>query len=564
MQPPSITKAEHWPPNYVEVFAWRQQQLLKMRADPKLLKGALAYYADPAHMVDFILHWVDTYDPRNAQKKDMTPRFPFIMFPKQEEMIQFVWSMLESEENGLIEKCRDAGATWACAAVSIWLWRFLPGAAVGWGSRKAELVDRIGDPSSIFEKLRQIIRYLPREFLPVGFDPDEHMSYMKILNPETGSSITGEIGDNIGRGGRTLIYFKDESAHYEHPDLVDGALDDNTRVQIDISSVNGLGNPFHTKRENGQIWSPGCTPASDRVNVFIFDWRDHPAKTQEWYDRRRERSKNAGLLHIFAQEVDRDYAASVEGIIIKQEWFDACVDAHIKLDLDTSGVNIAGLDVADGGGDLNALALIKGILLTSVDDFASEDTGKTTRRAISELAMVPGGVALQYDCIGVGAGVKAEANRLEEVGELPESITLVPWAAGAKPNDPDQPLYEVDATDEVPPPSNKEYYANLKAQSWIRLAHRMENTYRAITELISFEPGELFSISSDIPKLKQLKKEMCQPTMGRAAGSIKVLVNKTPKGTKSPNMGDAVVMASNPVEMPDPFVWVIGDQEMAA
>jgi hypothetical protein len=50
-----------------------------------------------------------------------------------------------------------------------------------------------------------------------------------------------EAGDNIGRGGRTLVYFKDESAHYEHPDLIEAALGDNTNVQIDISSVNGLG-----------------------------------------------------------------------------------------------------------------------------------------------------------------------------------------------------------------------------------------------------------------------------------------------------------------------------------
>jgi hypothetical protein len=59
------------------------------------------------------------------------------------------------------------------------------------------------------------------------------------------STATGEAGDNIGRGGRTLGYFKDESAHYEHRDLIEAALGDNTNVQIDISSVNGLGNVFH-------------------------------------------------------------------------------------------------------------------------------------------------------------------------------------------------------------------------------------------------------------------------------------------------------------------------------
>ena len=61
--------------------------------------------------------------------------------------------------------------------------------------------------------MRIIVRGLPREFWPAGFKPDDHMSYMRIVNPQTGASITGEAGDNIGRGGRKLIYFKDESAH---------------------------------------------------------------------------------------------------------------------------------------------------------------------------------------------------------------------------------------------------------------------------------------------------------------------------------------------------------------
>jgi phage terminase large subunit len=134
----------------------------------------------------------------------------------------------------------------------VWLWLYWPGAAVGWGSRKEQLVDKIGDPDSIFEKMRIIIRNCPGSCCPPGFDADDHMPYMKIVNPETGATITGEAGDNIGRGGRKLIYFKDESAHYERPEKIEAALADNTNVQIDISSVNGLGNVFHRRREAGR------------------------------------------------------------------------------------------------------------------------------------------------------------------------------------------------------------------------------------------------------------------------------------------------------------------------
>jgi hypothetical protein len=80
--------------------------------------------------------------------------------------------------------------------------------------RSEQLVDKLGDPDSIFEKMRIIIRNLPGFMLPADFDADfdgaGDMPYMKIVNRQTGVTITGESGDNIGRGGHKLIYFKDD------------------------------------------------------------------------------------------------------------------------------------------------------------------------------------------------------------------------------------------------------------------------------------------------------------------------------------------------------------------
>ena len=62
--PPKTLKKADWPPNYVSVFAWRQTQLLKLRSDLVLAYGAREYYKH--HPVEFICHWMDTYDPRKA------------------------------------------------------------------------------------------------------------------------------------------------------------------------------------------------------------------------------------------------------------------------------------------------------------------------------------------------------------------------------------------------------------------------------------------------------------------------------------------------------------------
>lgn len=537
---PRVPPVAGWPGEYVPVWAWRYEQLTRMRRDPAHLAGALEYYR--TRPVEFILHWCDTYDPRNAGR-DKPTYMPFILFPRQVEFVQFLQACMAGEEHGLLEKTRDMGATWVACAFSVWLWRFYPGAAVGWGSRKEQLVDKLGDPDSIFEKMRILIRRLPREFWPAGFNQRDHMAYMRIVNPQTGATITGEAGDNIGRGGRKLIYFKDEAAHYERPDKIEAALADNTRVQIDISSVNGLGNVFHRRREAGREWTGGVAHKGV-TNVFVMDWRDHPHKDDAWYLARKRKADADGLLHVFAQEVDRNYSASVDGVIIPAEWISAAIDAHIVLEFEAEGATTAGLDVADEGGDKNALAVRKGPVLLAVDDWGEGDTGTTTRRAVTMLEGC-GPVEIQYDSVGVGAGVKSEANRLKTAGALPKGLTFTPWSAGAGVQHPDR---HVDP-DDRDTPLNKDFYANLKAQAWWQLRRRFERTYRAVTQGISYDPGDLISLPSDMPKLRQLQKELGQATASRTTGSLKLTVDKSPPGTRSPNLADAVVMAYYPVNV---------------
>jgi len=538
MPTPSTAISHSWPPNYTDVFAERQKRLLSLRSRPVLLYGAKEYYR--TRPVEFIEHWVTTYDPRNSGG-DVPAKMPFILFPRQQQLVYFLLACMDGKEHGLIEKCRDMGASWVCCGVSVWLWMFYPGAAVGWGSRKEQLVDRIGDPDSIFEKMRLIIMGLPSELWPIGLSPKEHMTYMRFVNPENGSTITGEAGDNIGRGGRKLIYFKDEAAHFERPEKIEAALADNTNVQIDISSVNGLGNVFHRRRESGVEWESG-TAHKGVTNVFIMDWRDHPAKDQAWYDARKKKAEADGLLHVFAQEVDRNYAASVEGVIIPAEWVAAAIDAHIKLGIDDSGGYCAALDVADGGGDKNAYAGRKGITLRHLAEWGERDTGLTARRAIGHASNC-GSIEVHYDCIGVGSGVKAETNRLNDEGLMPSGIRFVPWDAGAAVQNPNQNVEPHDKDT----PINKDFYTNLKAQGWWQLRRRFEKTYRAVSEGVRFDHDELISLPSDLPLLRTLQKELSQPTASKGA-RMKLIVDKSPSGTKSPNVADAVMMCYWPVQ----------------
>jgi phage terminase large subunit len=548
-----LVRTDSWPPDYQRVVAERAARAFAMRTRPGAVQGAMVYYADKP--TEWIEHWVDTFDPRNAGTTKPT-RMPFVLFQRQREFIEFLHTCSKAETHGLIEKSRDMGATWLCCAYSVWSFLFVPGANIGWGSRKAASVDQIGNMNSIFEKMRYILRSIPREFWPPGFT-EEHISHMRIHAPN-GNSITGESGDDVGRGGRTQIYFKDESAHYEHPEMIEASLGDNTRVQIDISSVNGLGNVFHRKRESGVDWCGGDV-VRGRTNVFVMDWRDHPDKTSDWYEERRSKASEEGLLHIFAQEVDRNYAASVEGVVIPAEWVKSAVDAHLALKWKEAENDpcYAGLDVADGGGDRNALAIREASVLRNVEQWGERDTGVTTRRALDGVlpyARKRRRVHLQYDSVGVGAGVKSEGNRLKDESVFPQYVSLVSWNAGAAVLYPDKRVIAEDGESVL----NKDFYRNLKAQAWWQLRLRFERTHRAVTEGVTYDRDELISLPSNLPLLRTLEKELSQPTMVRDS-RMRLVIDKQPEGTRSPNLADAVVMAYWPVDelaYPDHMAWI--------
>lgn len=873
---------ESWPPPYERIYAWRTQTLSAMRADRALTRAAHKYYS--TRPAEFIGDWTDTYDPRRPANRWM----PFVLFKRQYELIQFFEHLRTSEESGLIEKARDMGATWLACAYCVWRIRYIREDAIGWGSRKADLVHKLGDPDSIMDKIEKMIRRLPVEFRPLV-----NVSHMKIINNENNSIIAGEAGDNIGRGGRKSLYFKDEaqpltsnvmtpdgwvrmsdikvgqvvshpdggtsvvthindcgvaptynvifsdgthaecsenhlwkvrsslnkkyyvkrlseiindyiyhspggqtqyrwsvphtspvtftertdvlpldpyvvgallgdgsikqvpkyrpkftsvdqgiidemkrllpptckmvqtkngkdwrindiegrrgeklsrasqaimdagiaghgaetkfipdrykfasvperlallqglmdtdgsassgahtfctcspqlandmqflvqslggsasmyrrpdkrgyrdmyvmtisfndgtmpfrlkrkveerahqrrywgrkilkieptgikpvrcitvdnpdglyitdnfvvthnSAHYERPELIEAALGDNTNVQIDISSVNGLGNVFHRRRESGEIWEPGAEIPKGIVRVFVMDWRDHPAKTQEWYDQRKAKAEREGMQHVFAQEVDRNYSAAVENTIIAYEWITAAVDAHLHIPslaaVARSGEWMAGLDVADEGGDKNAIALRQGVVLRHARDWGERDPGVACRNVLGDLRERGlRGIEIQYDSIGLGSAVKSEYNRLVEAGHVSdEEFILTPWNAGGAVLRPFERVIPGDDNS----PLCRDFYGNFKAQAWWAIRSRFYKTWRARTYGDLYDGNELISLCSDIPCLLQLQKELAQVQSVRSASTMKMLVAKRPPGTRSPNLADALVMAYAP------------------
>lgn len=461
-------------------------------------------------VVHWLRHWGWTYDPREPY-----PSLPFDPFPRQVEFLRWLEAREAARENGLAEKSRDMGVTWLCVAYALHGWLFRPGFAAGFGSRKLELVDNLGDPDSILEKARLLLDRLPAWMLPPGYARDEHALFCKIRNPATGATLTGEGGDDLGRGGRQTVYFVDEAAHLPRPQAVEASLSQTTRVRIDVSTPRGPGNPFYRKRHSG------------RVPVFTFHWRDDPRKGPEWYEREKAR---LGDPVVVAQELDIDYSASVEGVCIPGAW----VRAAVGLALPPGKVRVAGWDVAEEGPDRNVLILRAGPVLLPPVEWGHMNTTATTWRAVEEATRL-GASALFYDSVGPGMGVK---------GTLASSTRRLPFVTvavngGSSPSDTVWPDGR----------SSKERFLNLRAELFWLLRARFERAYEYVTQGVPHAPEDMVSLP-DCPQLIADLSLFLYSYTDTGKLKIESKADMRRRGVKSPDYADAAAYCFAPQRRP--------------
>lgn len=529
---------------------------LRAKVAAQRLANLKAWYRD--HPADFINDWGVTVDPRNVER-DLPAVIPFLLFPKQREWCDWVVQHWREGKPGLTEKSREMGVSWLAVALAGTLALFHEGFAAGFGSRKEEYVDKAGSPKSLFWKLRQFLKNLPPEFRG-GWDEARHAPHLRISFPATGSVITGEAGDNIGRGDRASIYFVDEAAFLERPALIEASLSQTTNCRIDISSANGMANPFAQRRHGGKI------------DVFTMHWRDDPRKDDEWYAKQCDELDAV----VIAQELDINYSASATGILIPSAWVQAAVNAHVKLGIAITGNKRGALDVADEGIDLNAYADRHGILVRDVTAWSGkgDDIFGTVQRAFM-MADEADHDGFDYDADGLGAGVRGDARVINE-GRPGRALKVEPFRGSGAVFEPDKPIPTAtpvgvskrDNKERL----NKDFFQNAKAQAWWSLRVRFQRTFRAVRAYetwraaqpfpdgapagmdayegvepfqLPYDPDDLISLDGTMTELVKLIMELSQPTFSLNTVG-KVTIDKAPDGTRSPNHGDAVMIAYAP------------------
>lgn len=480
----------------------RIEALNRIGGDREAQKTVLAHSKE--YPLRWINDWVWLHEPR--AQPPMPKRPPFRMWSCQEELVKFIFRRYDDGEAGGVKKSRDMGFSWTTAAIAVWFWLFQPDSSVTFGSRKEDKVDNLGDLDALLPKVRSIIDSLPPWMRPNGYRRSKHATEMRIRNPENDAVITGEVGDNMGRGGRSTIYFADEFAFVRRAEGVRGAIGGNTDCVIYGSTSNGVGTEFYQMEKSG------------RLPFFYLHWREHPHRDDEW---KQQKQNDIGRAN-FAREYDMDDGAAIEDLLIPSNW----VQEAREIELQRDGIRTAGLDVGGRGPDESAYTSRIGPVLCRCEAWDEPSTTKTARKAI-RFAHEDGAELLRYDAVGIGAGVRST---LDEEAE--GHLEPVPVVGGAEPT---KTVYD-DA-----PEKAQERFKNLVTEIWWSLRQRFKKVHEHVNGIDQHPEDEQISIDIDDSTLiSQLSTRRYEEVGGmKVKAESKKKMSK--RGVQSPDRADAAV-----------------------
>lgn len=199
---------------------------------------------------------------------------PFTLWPCQVEASEAIIDAIGKGEDCVIRKSRDMGASWLLVGIAAWGWLFH-----GWQtllvSRVEDLVDRTGDPDTLFWKVDYLLAAQPEWLLPAspkalekGGDLRQHMM---LRHPTSGATIAGQAStEHIGRGGRRTIVVFDEFAALDHADAAWRSAADCTSCRIANSTPIGAGTEY------ARLVSAARTQGAPRLIELMY-WQ-HPDK----------------------------------------------------------------------------------------------------------------------------------------------------------------------------------------------------------------------------------------------------------------------------------------------
>lgn len=289
----------------------------------------------------------------------------------------------------------------------------------------------------------------------------------------------------------------------------------------------------------------------DELHYIVkVNWRDNP-----WWNEEQERLRSWDEQNLPDSKYrwiwDGGFNDQVENSIILPEWFNAAIDAHVKLGFSPTGAEVVCLDPSDEGADAKGVTVRRGSVIVDCQAVYDVDAFIGTKIAC-DIARERKSDHFVWDGDGMGAtlrdhvtrylaGVKIQTSMFRGSGEVHLPDAVYNWqnrGAGTRNNK-----------------TNRDTFYNRRAQYYWRLRDRFYNTYRAVVFGEYMNPDEMISLSSSIKDIDVLRSEVCRiPLKSNNNGKIQIMPKKEMKEKlkiSSPNMADSLMMS---LDIPDIIV----------
>ena len=281
----------------------------------------------------------------------------------------------------------------------------------------------------------------------------------------------------------------------------------------------------------------------DDMHLIIkINWRDNPWHGELEPQRRWDFANltRAKYDHIWEGAFNDD----IEDALIMAEWFDSCVDAHIKLGFAPTGLRYSAHDPSDMGPDAKGFAFRHGSVVIDAREKTTGDVNEGCDWATG-LAITHSSDAFTWDCDGLGVSLNRQV-----VHAFDGKTTRVAMFRGSE---------KVDFPDAVYCPvtgqldfqrTNKETIKNKRAQYYLALRDAVHRTHLAVCKDKYTDPDQMISFSSKIQALVKLRSELCRMPVKPNTNGLFELYTKDVMKVKfkldSPNVADTVMMLMRP------------------
>lgn len=339
-----------WDSWYHETNRYRTELRAALDANPKLWDHEIADIKANGVAYFAAMH-LTILEPRTGQRF-AKGYHPFIPTPLQVRVMQFLQerraasARLDAEGNpgyghGVINKPREVGVTWACAADTIFNVIFEDVWDEIWMSAKEELVDGKGK-GTIFGKFDIMLQRLPPQLWPPpGFKPHRHRNHMELHNPANGNQVTGTATTpDATRSERATQFKGDEAAFWPALKEPYVAIVGVTDVAILLSTADEkISHDFQEILDNTRAIHPEA--------VLDIAYEEHPHFTPSWLERKTETFSVLGSFGTDA--LKREIHKMGDAGVAKRIYPEAVHVPLTGLPIDPRQLTIMGLDPGRDG-----------------------------------------------------------------------------------------------------------------------------------------------------------------------------------------------------------------------